>query len=64
MGFLIAALVLGKLFLEPPELLLRIVQLRESIPQLEPANVELEPFDPVGLIGLLLRERRNGKGNS
>ncbi len=57
MGFLVAALALGKLLPEAPLLIHRIVQLAEGIPQLEASDIELEALYPLRLVGLGLRER-------
>ena len=48
-----------ELRLEPPALLVRIVQLAEGVGHLEAADVELEALDRVGIVRLLLRQRRH-----
>ena len=62
MGFLVAARVLVKLFLEAAELLFGIVELGEGVAELESGDVELEALDPVGLVGFLLGEGGDGQG--
>ena len=42
-------------------LLDRIVQLAEGVAEFEAADVELEALHPVRVVGLLLRERRDGR---
>ena len=54
--------VLRQLLLEAAALVVGVVQLAEGVADLEAADVELEALDPVGLVGLLLGERRDGEG--
>ena len=57
--FFVPARALPKLLLEPPALLDRIVELAEGVRDFEAADIELEPFDGVGIVLPLLRERRD-----
>jgi hypothetical protein len=57
--FVVAALPIGELLLEPPPLLRRVVELAECIGDLEAADVHLEPLDRVRVIGALFGERRH-----
>ena len=59
MGFLVAARAIGQLRLESAALLVGIVQLAERVGNLHPADIKLEPFDRVRIIGALLGQRRN-----
>ncbi len=43
-------------------LLVRVVELGEGVADLEAADVELKALNPVGLVGLLLGEGRDGEG--
>src|SRR5437868_6638261 len=45
---------LAKLVVEPPPLFHRIVELAERVRHLEAADVQLEPFNRVRIVGLLL----------
>ena len=45
--------------LEAPALFFRIVQLAEGVADFKAANIELKALDPIRLIRLDLRERRN-----
>ena len=47
--------------LETAELVVGIVELGEGVAEFEAADVELETFDPVGLVGLDLAEGRDGE---
>ena len=49
------------LLFEALALLFGIVQLAEGVADFEAADVKLEALDPVGLVGLLLGERRDGE---
>ena len=55
--FGVAAALLFELCFEAPALFERVVQLAERVGHLEAADVQLEPLDRVGIVGLLLRER-------
>ena len=60
-SLIVPPLPLLKLRLKPPPLIIRIVQLRERIPNLKPANIKLKPLHPIRLIRLHLRKRRHRK---
>src|SRR3954466_14924610 len=59
MRLVIAAGAAGELSLEATPLFSRIVQFAERVCDLEPADVQLETFDGVGIVGLLLRQWRD-----
>ena len=61
MGLVVAAFALGKLLAESLVLFHRIVQLAEGIAQLEAAAVKLKPLYPIGIIRILLGQRRNSR---
>jgi hypothetical protein len=58
-SFVVALLALGELLAEAPSLFVGIVELRERIRHLHPADVELEPLDPARIVGALLGEGRD-----
>ena len=58
-GFEVAGGPAGDLGLEPAPLLGRIVELAERVGDFEAADVELEALDGLGVVRLLLRERRH-----
>ena len=60
-GFVVSALALRDLLLEALALLFGIVELAEGVADFEPSDVKLETLNPVGLVGLLLGERRYGE---
>ena len=60
MGFFVAAGALGQLLLEALLLLHGVVELAEGVADLKAADEDLEALDPVGVVGLLLGERRDG----
>ena len=55
----VAGRAAGDLRLEAAALLGRIVELAEGVGHFEAADVQLEALDGVGIVGLLLRERRH-----
>ncbi len=55
----VASGAVRQLRLEPPPLLVRIVQLAEGVRHLETADVELEPLHGIRVVGLLFRQRRD-----
>src|ERR1700730_3768824 len=58
-GFEVAARAIGQLLFEPPALLSGIIELAEGVCHFETADEQLESFDRVWIIGLLLREWRD-----
>ena len=60
MRFVVAGGALGELIVEALVLLDGIVEFAEGIADFESADVDLEPLNPVRIVGLLLGERRDG----
>ncbi len=52
MGFVVATFFFGELGFEAAALVVGVVELGEGVADFEAADVELEAFDPVGLVGL------------
>src|SRR5208337_1352140 len=63
-SFLVTACPFAQLLFEAASLFLRIVQLAEGVADLQTANKDLEPLDPLGVLirlALVLRQWRDGE---